>query len=131
MSHPAVVDLAHRKSLLDIARGWVGPGAIPYRSTLFEKSGERNWLVVWHQDTTLPLVTRVESAEWSPWSEKENVLYAHAPTWALQGIVALRVHLDPSTPTNGPLKVLPGSHRDGVLNDEQVFERARRSKHES
>jgi hypothetical protein len=65
-THPAVVELATKGKLLRIARDWVGPGAVPYRCTLFEKSGERNWLVVWHQDTTLPLAGRFESGEWGP-----------------------------------------------------------------
>jgi ectoine hydroxylase-related dioxygenase (phytanoyl-CoA dioxygenase family) len=126
MSHPAVAELARGPELMAIARRWLGASAIPYRCTLFEKSGERNWLVVWHQDTTLPLTARNESPEWGPWSTKERILYAHAPAWALEQIIALRVHLDPSTPENGPLKVIPGSHREGVLSDAQVFEKAKR-----
>src|SRR6266852_4137501 len=66
MSHPAVITLANNQGLMRIAREWVGRGAVPYRCTLFEKSGERNWLVAWHQDTTLPLTARFESAEWGP-----------------------------------------------------------------
>jgi hypothetical protein len=125
MAHPAVRSLAERSDLLAIARRCVGPGALPYRATLFEKSGVRNWLVVWHQDTTLPLASRTDSAEWGPWSVKEGVLTAHAPAWALANIVALRIHLDASTSRNGPLRVLPGSHQAGVLSDEEVFRKAR------
>jgi hypothetical protein len=125
MAHPAVGTFAAREELLAIARRFVGSGALPYRATLFEKSGHRNWLVVWHQDTTLPLISRVDSPEWGPWSVKDGVTYAHAPGWALEKIVALRIHLDASTATNGPLRVLPGSHQWGVLSDEEVFHRAR------
>ena len=32
----------------------------------------------------------------------------------------LRFHLDDSDHENGPLRVAPGSHRQGVLSDEQV-----------
>src|SRR4029450_1389683 len=49
------------------------------------------------------------------------VIYAHAPTWALSRTIALRVHLDASTTKNGPLRVIPGSHANGVLSDEDVF----------
>ena len=125
MAHPAVRIFAAREELLAIARGFVGAGALPYRATLFEKSGHRNWLVVWHQDTTLPLAARTGSVEWGPWSLKEGVTYAQAPTWALENIIALRIHLDASTSANGPLRVIPGSHRWGVLSDEEVFRRAR------
>ena len=33
---------------------FVGP-AQPFRATLFDKSASANWLVVWHQDTALPM----------------------------------------------------------------------------
>lgn len=121
MAHPRVSEVATRPELLEIARRWIGPGATPYRATLFDKSRSRNWLVVWHQDTALPLVSRSPSPEWGPWSVKEGVTYAHAPAWALEGLVALRIHLDPCTSGNGPLRVLAGSHRMGVLDDDAVF----------
>ena len=125
MGHPAIAELASDKSLLQIARLWVGPGAVPYRATLFDKSARRNWLVVWHQDTALPLEEHNDLPEWGPWSAKGGVNYAHAPAWALSRIVALRIHLDASTVENGPLKVIPGSHAAGVLSDEEVFRAAR------
>lgn len=40
-------------------------------------------------------------------------------------VVALRVSLDDSTMTNGPLRVLPETHRGGVYGDEQIQRLAR------
>jgi hypothetical protein len=125
MADPAVSSFARRQDLLALARHHAGPAAVPYRATLFEKSGRSNWLVVWHQDTTLPLASRSEDSEWGPWSVKDGVTYAHAPAWALETIIALRIHLDASTERNGPLRVIPGSHRLGVLSDEEVFGKAK------
>ena len=104
---PVVRAISGDPRLLDIARTFVGQEAVAFRATLFDKSPTANWLVVWHQDTALPLRARVEGDAWGPWSNKAGVLYAHAPAWALQQIVALRVSLDDSTMTNGPLRVLP------------------------
>jgi hypothetical protein len=117
---PVVSDLSIDPRMLDIARQFVGATAVPFRATLFDKSSMANWLVVWHQDTALPLRQRVECDDWGPWSTKAGVLYAHAPAWALEQVVALRVSLDDSTPTNGPLRVLPGTHLGGVYTDEQI-----------
>ena len=103
----------------------VGSTATPFRATLFDKSAAANWLVVWHQDTALPLRVRVEQEGWGPWSTKAGLLYAHAPAWALEQVVALRVSLDDSTQTNGPLRVLPGTHRGGVYTDVQIERLAR------
>lgn len=125
LAHPPVADLARSEALATLARSHVGSGASPFRATLFEKSGERNWLVAWHQDTTLPLRHRIESPDWGPWSVKEGILSGHAPAWALERVVALRVHLDDSTSANGPLRVLPGTHAEGVLPDEEVFRLAK------
>lgn len=79
----------------------------------------------WHQDTALPFIERREVAGWGPWSKKAGVDYAHAPAAALSRIVALRVHLDQSTSDNGPLRVLPGTHKSGALSDEQIRDAAR------
>ena len=117
---PVVRDLSTDPRMLDIARQFVGAAAVPFRATLFDKSATANWLVVWHQDTALPLRERVERDDWGPWSTKAGVLYAHAPAWALEHVVALRVSLDDSTLTNGPLRVLAGTHRGGVYTDEQI-----------
>jgi hypothetical protein len=56
--HPAVSDVANPPRLLAIASGFLGPSAVPYRATLFDKSSARNWLVTWHQDIALPLKER-------------------------------------------------------------------------
>lgn len=118
---PAVRSLAEDPRLLHLAGSFVGP-ARPFRATLFEKSASANWLVVWHQDTALPLEARVDAAGWGPWSIKAGVHYAHAPASALAAVVALRVSLDPSTEMNGPLRVLPGSHGAGRLDGDAAIE---------
>lgn len=108
--------------MMELARGVVGPNAFPFRATIFDKSAVANWLVVWHQDTALPLRSRMEVNGWGPWSVKDGIHYAHAPTATLKRVVSLRVSLDDSGLANGPLRVLPGTHTQGVLNDENVHE---------
>ena len=122
MRNETVARFARNQSLLDLATATLGLPAVPYRATLFDKSPGANWLVVWHQDTALPLRYRREAPGWGPWSTKAGVLYAHAPATALQQVVALRVHLDDSTSRNGPLRVIPGSHERGVLSDAAIQE---------
>lgn len=122
---PTVHALACDPRLINIARQFVGPAAIAFRVTLFDKSPESNWLVVWHQDTALPLCRRVDDSAWGPWSTKAGVLYAHAPAWALEKVVALRVHLDPSAASNGPLRVLPNTHGLGILSEADIEQLAR------
>jgi len=120
MKLPAVFGMASSSQLLEIASEILGGNVIPFRATLFDKSPKANWLVVWHQDTALPLRERRETPGWGPWSVKEGVNYAHAPASALEQVVALRLHLNDSTSENGPLRVLPRTHTLGVLTDDQI-----------
>jgi ectoine hydroxylase-related dioxygenase (phytanoyl-CoA dioxygenase family) len=127
MAQPSIAALAHDSRLLNLAREILNGDAVPFRVTLFDKSPDANWLVVWHQDTALPLTQRGEIAGWGPWSVKEGIHYAHAPAHALERVVALRLHLDDSTAHNGPLRVIPGTHRRGVLSDDAVAQLAPQS----
>jgi ectoine hydroxylase-related dioxygenase (phytanoyl-CoA dioxygenase family) len=124
LKHSPVAEMAHDERLLEIARRVLGTGAVPFRATLFDKSPNSNWLVVWHQDTALPLCERHETPGWGPWSVKDGVIYAHAPTAALAQVLALRIHLDNSTADNGPLRVLPATHKMGVLSDDAIHKLA-------
>jgi ectoine hydroxylase-related dioxygenase (phytanoyl-CoA dioxygenase family) len=126
MRRPAVRALAHDSRLLALAAHAVGSSVLPFRATLFDKSPASNWLVVWHQDTALPLRSRRELPGWGPWSVTSGVLSAHAPAAALEKVVALRVQLDDSRADNGPLRVLPGTHVHGVLTDAAIHELAYR-----
>jgi len=124
LQHPVVASLASESPLLDIAREVLGGEAFPYHATLFDKSPEANWLVVWHPDTALPLRKRRDTPRWRPWSAKEGRTYAHAPESALRRVLALRLHLDDSATKNGPLRVLPGTHTSGVLSDDAIHQLA-------
>ena len=121
LARPSVRALAD--GLAGLAGSILGEPAFPYRATLFEKSARANWLVAWHQDTALPVVARLDAPGWGPWTTKAGALHAIAPAEALERVLALRIHLDDSTADNGPLRVLPGSHRDGVLTNEQIDRR--------
>jgi len=124
LSHPAVKTIANDVRLLGIARNILGESAFPFRATLFDKSPGANWLIAWHQDSALPLQEKHATPGWGPWSVKEGIVYAHAPAGPLEQVAALRLHVDDCTPDNGPLRVLPGTHRLGVLSDDEVERKA-------
>ena len=120
MQIPAVRNTAFDRRIIGHARRILGEYAFPFRATLFDKSLRSNWLVVWHQDTALPVQHKLDVSGWGPWSVKDGVICAHAPASALQQILAIRLHLDDSTTHNGALRVLPGTHKVGVLTDEAI-----------
>jgi ectoine hydroxylase-related dioxygenase (phytanoyl-CoA dioxygenase family) len=125
LSHPDVRKVAADPRLSGLAKTFLSRPAIPFKATLFDKSADSNWLVTWHQDLALPIRRRVDAPSWGPWTEKGGRLHAIAPAAALQSVIALRVHLDDSFADNGPLRVLPGTHRLGRLQDDRIAVAAR------
>ena len=124
MEIAAVRDIAHDPQIVSFATRTLGPGAVPFRATLFDKSPDQNWLVVWHQDTALPVRSRIDTPGWGPWSMKEGTLCAHAPESALSSLLAIRLNLDESIVENGAIRALPATHTLGVLSDDSIRELA-------
>jgi ectoine hydroxylase-related dioxygenase (phytanoyl-CoA dioxygenase family) len=94
---------------------WLGPGAIAIRATLFDKTPVTNWLVAWHQDRVVPVRQRHEVPGYRAWSAKDGAVFVEPPVAVLQQMVAVRLDLDGSDGARGGLRLVPGSHRDGVL----------------
>ncbi|WP_373716293.1 phytanoyl-CoA dioxygenase family protein [Roseateles sp.] len=90
---------------------------VAVQCTLFEKSLDRNWLVTPHQDLAIPVAGRVDHPALGAWSVKAGHHFVLAPVAVLAPLVALRLHLDDATEADGGLRFVPGSHRDGVLDD--------------
>jgi hypothetical protein len=99
----------------------IGPQSVAVQCTYFEKSSSRNWLVPMHQDRSIPVAKKVRRAGLTGWSEKEGQLFVHGPVDLLQQLVAVRVHLDDCRAEDGPLRVVPGSHQQGLLADSEVL----------
>jgi len=93
-------------------------GCVAFQCTYFDKSDVVNWSVPIHQDLAIPVAERVEHQELRGWSIKEGGLFVQPPATVLDNLLAVRLHLDNSDPDNGPLRVVPGSHRHGRLGDE-------------
>lgn len=117
---PEVARLAESREILSLLGDLGAPGAFLVRSIFFDKKLEANWKVPWHQDLTIAVRERREIAGFGPWSEKEGVPHVQPPVAVLERMVTLRVHLDDCGAGNGALRVLPGSHRGGVLCAEAI-----------
>ncbi len=101
----------------------LGPGARPVRALLMGKGEAENWAIAFHQDTTLALKAHREIPGFGPWVNKAHFYNVQAPACVMEGMLATRVHLDACGEGNGPLKVLPGSHKEGKLEDGAIAER--------
>lgn len=96
--------------------------AFAVRAILFDKSPGANWFVGWHQDRAIAVAERHDVAGFGPWSVKAGVPHVEPPTNVLERMVTVRVALDAADEDNGGLRVLPGSHRLGVLSPQQLHD---------
>lgn len=117
---PAVRALTADPAVRAVVEPLAGRDAVCVRAILFDKSPGANWKVAWHQDLSIAVRERVDVPGFGPWSTKAGVVHVQPPVALLRRMVTVRLHLDDCGDDNGPLRVLPGSHRDGVLSAEAV-----------
>lgn len=112
----AVARLAQSPPLQSIATVALGADAFAVRALLFDKIEGANWSVPWHQDLAIPVAEKVDLPGFTGWSVKDGAPHVLPPASVLAQMIALRLHLDDCRADNGPLRVLPGSHRTGKLD---------------
>ncbi|MFO0849543.1 MAG: phytanoyl-CoA dioxygenase family protein [Gemmataceae bacterium] len=117
---PAVRAVAASPLLRRLAEPVLGADCVAVNATLFDKADGRNWKVPYHQDVTIRVRERRPVPGFETWWEKDRVPHVWPPAAVLERMLAVRVHLDDCGPDNGPLRVLPSSHRDGILSAEQI-----------
>ena len=90
------------------------------RSIFFNKTPDKNWAVLWHQDHTISVKEKTEIEGYDPWSIKEGIPHVQPPEEILKEMVTVRIHIDSNDENNGALKVIPRSHKKGVLNRDNI-----------
>jgi ectoine hydroxylase-related dioxygenase (phytanoyl-CoA dioxygenase family) len=117
---PAVRDLALATPVTQLVGTILGSECFAVRGILFNKTPESNWKVVWHQDRTIAVRERRDIAGFGPWTMKAGVHHVQPPLRTMAKMLAIRLHLDDSNENNGPLRVIPGSHKTDLLSAEQI-----------
>ncbi len=116
ISEPLAI-LSRTTALRLLAHQILGNDARVTRAILFDKTPGANWRIPWHQDTTIAVRERRDIAGFGPWSAKDGVLHVRPPASVLERVLTFQLHLDPCIESNGPLIVLPGTHRSGYLGE--------------
>ena len=117
LAEPWCHDLALRLHADARLRDALPRAHVPVQCTSFEKSVARNWLVPVHQDVAIPVAARVQHPALAGWSNKDGTWFVQPPVDVLAQLVAVRLHVDDCGADDGPLHVVPGSHRRGRLDD--------------
>ncbi len=117
---PTVAVIASSSAVIPLVATLLGDGAFRVRALFFDKTPDANWKVPWHQDLAIAVRERVDTEDFTGWSVKDEVPHVHPPAAILARMVTVRLHLDDCWAENGPLRVLPGSHRHGRLDQEAI-----------
>lgn len=112
-----VAELAVSSKIWQFVTPILGEDAFATRAILFNKTPDANWALGWHQDSVIAVAERIETPGFIAWGEKAGVWQVQPPAEILSRMLALRIHLDDCDADNGALRVIPGSHCHGWLED--------------
>ena len=127
LSVPSVRAVAGTKPVRDAVESVLGSKCFAVRGILFNKTRASNWKVFWHQDLTIAVRERKSVVGFGPWTMKAGLVHVQSPAKIMAGTLAIRLHLDDSELDNGPLRVIPGSHKEGRLSAERIGSWEKRS----
>ncbi|MDP9351741.1 MAG: phytanoyl-CoA dioxygenase family protein [Chloroflexota bacterium] len=117
---PQVQALARSEMIRSIVEPVLGSECFVVRGILFDKTPAANWKVAWHQDLTIAVREQKQVPGFGPWSEKAGICHVQPPAEVLERMLTVRVHLDDCGLENGPVQVIPGSHRHGRLSATEI-----------
>lgn len=121
LSWPWVQAVSQDARVLSTVEAHLGGDVSAVRAILFDKQPGANWNLGYHQDRAVPFAKQVFADGFVGWSVKDGVPHALAPAWLLERMLAVRISLDDCFDDNGPLRVLPGTHRNGLLDRQEVL----------
>jgi ectoine hydroxylase-related dioxygenase (phytanoyl-CoA dioxygenase family) len=119
---PAIRRLAGSSAVRSLMEPVLGSNCFAVRGILFNKGDDANWKVPWHQDCVIAVAEQQKIPSWGPWSIKAGVHHVRPNSDLMSSMMAIRIHLDEYGADNGPLRVLPGSHKQGFVSDREIQE---------
>ena len=117
---PSVKILAQSPEIRSLVEPILGDGARVVRGIFFDENPTTNWKVPWHQDLSIAVKNRLDLPDYHPWSVKAGISHVQPPRAILEQMLTVRIHLDRTDESNGALKVIPGSHRQGKLSNLEI-----------
>jgi hypothetical protein len=109
---PPAATVWRRSPLPEALAAILGPAFGLVRVLFFDKPPDETWALPWHKDLTVAVRdNRLPSSRFSKPTRKAGVPHVEAPRELLEAMLTARIHLDDVSEQNGPLKVIPGSHR--------------------
>jgi ectoine hydroxylase-related dioxygenase (phytanoyl-CoA dioxygenase family) len=113
---PQLIELARAPAIRTAVTDLLGPGSGLVRGLFFDKPPGVSWALPWHKDMTIAVrANDLPSTSFSKPTTKAGVPHVQAPESVLSAMITARIHLDDVVEENGPLLLLPGSHKGGKM----------------
>ncbi|WP_299159739.1 phytanoyl-CoA dioxygenase family protein [uncultured Tenacibaculum sp.] len=93
------------------------------KAIFFNKPAKSNWFVSHHQDLSISVKNKIEVETYTNWTNKKGQLGVIPPKEILENTVTFRIHLDETNETNGALRVIPKSHKKGIIRVHEKFDK--------
>ena len=117
---PETLPYIFNENLKSIVESNFGKGYFITKSIYFDKPEKSNWFVAYHQDLTISVNKKTETANFENWTVKQNQFAVQPPKEILEDNFTIRIHLDKTTKDNGAVKVINNSHSKGILRIENM-----------
>lgn len=117
---PELKNLLFNAKLKEVLRALLGNDSFVVKSIYFDKPEQSNWFVSYHQDLTISVNKKLDIEEYTNWTIKHNQFSVQPPKEILENISTIRIHLDDTNEKNGALKVIPKSHKNGVVRADSI-----------
>jgi ectoine hydroxylase-related dioxygenase (phytanoyl-CoA dioxygenase family) len=117
---PDAIPAVFMPALMETINELFGEGYQVVKSIYFDKTGDSNWFVSYHQDLTISVKEKADVPEFGPWTVKQQQYAVQPPLTILETNFTIRIHLDETDEHNGALRVIPGSHSKGIYRPETI-----------
>jgi len=113
---PKLKEYLFNKKLLTLMPELFSANYFLTKAIYFDKPNKSNWFVGYHQDLSISVDQKTDSKIYVNWVDrKEGVYGVQPPIHILEDSITVRIHLDDTDKNNGALRVIPKSHKKGIL----------------
>ncbi len=117
---PTSLNKIFNSRLQELIEQTFGDDFFVVKSIYFDKPGDSNWFVPYHQDLTISVDKRLKLDGYGPWTTKQNQFAVQPPLKILEDNFTIRIHLDEANGENGALRVVPTSHLKSTYRAEKI-----------
>ena len=117
--NPEISELIFNEKLKRVVQ-LISREAFVIKSIYFDKPPNAHWIVNWHQDITINVEGNTSEIGFSKWRKTKSRIAVQPPLKIIENIFTIRIHLDDCSEKNGALRIIPKSHRKGIINSKVI-----------